>query len=504
MANRDVLAILCDHSTLLTYIDLTDWTISCTEFNHTEEVEDLRQDPDGTTYISFDTDGGRQAKFLHDGQLADAVNDLIPAQIGVEVPYLNSSGGGGGDYTIVNDFPIGGGAVLRTTDPINNPYGEWKVIGSLGQELAVFPHQYYNLQISFQLEGQTRYYDPLANTIYNDEVLKRFDAPNFFVQNDKIVIPVSFQVYEDPVWVWKEYLVTLDAVNIRSINPIDSPVASAQLLRTISNEDYYNLNAGINPTYSPVVVLGNGDVVITGREAGSVDIWNGLSFTRKVLTQSYQPSAEIAAASFLGTTNRTVIQQDYDLPGSTLGYKSYALDFTAITETVLVTQTYSPDVSATSLNTSRLLASNDFIIDFVERYDNDTTDGDGDTVHVIDGTLLIFDLSDGSLRTRNLRDKALLGRISQNGDMNLDDGFILSLQAYEVNGVVKKDAVGIATEAVLVDNASMRIVGRTMTDAVTGAYSFRCYNPGKKSVLVKHPVNGGMRIAAEVTPTLKP
>ncbi len=503
MANRDVLAMLCDNSTLLTYVDLTDWAISCTEFNHTEQVEDLRQDPDGTTYISFDTDGGRQAKYLHDGQLADAANDLIPAQIGVGVPYLNSSGGVG-EYTVINDFPIGGGAVLRTTDPVNNPYGEWKVIGSLGQELAVFPHQYYNLQISFQLEGQTRYYDPRANTVYNHEVVKRFDAPNFFVQNDKIVIPVSIQVYEDPVWVWKEYLVTLDAVNIRSINPIDSPVASAQLLRTISNEDYYNLNAGINPTYSPVVVLGNGDVVITGREAGSVDIWNGSSFTRKVLAQSYQPSAEIAAAGFLGTTNRTIIQQDYNLPGGSIGYKSYALDFVAITETMMPTQTYSPDVSATSLRTSHLVANDDFIIDFVERYENGTTDSDGDTVHVLDGTLLVFNLSDGSLRMQNIREKALLGRVSQNGDMNLDDGFIFSLQAYEVNGNVKKDAAGISTEVVLVDNQSMRIVGRTMSDAATGAYSFRCYNPGKKSVLVKHPVNGGMRIAAEVTPTLKP
>ena len=503
MANRDVLAVLCDNSTLLTYIDLTDWAISCVEFNHSEEIEDLRQDPDGTTYISFDTDGGRQAKYLHDGQLADAVNDLIPAAIGVGVPYLNSSGGGG-DYIPVNDFPIGGGAVLRTTDPINDSWGEWKVIGSLGQELAVFPHQYYNLQISFQLEGQTRYYDPRANEIHVDGILKRFNAPNFFVQNDKIVIPVIIQVYQDPVWVWKEYLVTLDAVNIRSINPIDSPVASAQLLRTYSNEDYYNLNAGINPAYSPVVVLGNGDIVITGREAGSVDIWNGTTFTRKVMTQSYQPSAEIAAAIFLGATNKTVVQQNYDLPAGTLGYKTYALDFVAITETELATQTYSPDVSATNLNASRLLANDDVIIEFVERYENGTTDGDGDTVYVMDGSLLVFNLSDGTLRTHNLREKALLGRISQNGDMNLDDGFVLSLQAYEVNGIVKKDAVGIATEVVLVDNQSMRIVGRTMSDAATGAYSFRCYNPGKKSVLVKHPVNGGMRIAAEVTPTLKP
>lgn len=502
MANRDILAVLCSHSTLLTYIDLTDWATSCTEFNHSEEVDSLRQDPDGSTYISFDTAGSRQAKLLHDGQLADAVNDLIPAEVGVGVPSLNG-GGGGVQHTNVNDTPIGGGAVLRTTDPVNAPYSEWKVIGSLGQEIATFPYHTYDNLISFQLEGGQRYFEPKALAVFDDETAQWTDVPNFFVQNDKIVVIIAIQVYEDPVWVWKEYFVTLDSLIRRSVNPVDSPVASTQLVRTYSNDDYYNLYAGINVDYNPVVELANGDLVFGTREPGGVDIWNGTTFTRKVMSQSSNPTSEIAVAKVFGTTTRTVIQENSDLPGGTIGYKSYALDFAAMTETSLTTQTYSPDPSATMLNTSRLLASDDLIIDFVERYEDGTVDGDGDTVYVIDSTLVVFDLTDGSVRSANIRDKALLGRISQNGDMNLNDGVILSLQAYEVNGLVKKDAAGISTEVILVDNESMRIVGRTMSEAGTGAYSFRCYNPGKKSVLVKHPVNGGMRIAAEVTPVPK-
>lgn len=126
---------------------------------------------------------------------------------------------------------------------------------------------------------------------------------------------------------------------------------------------------------------------------------------------------------------------------------------------------------------------------------------DGGKVFLTKGA--IIDARDiGSPITQVIFDLATISELGQSplATFDFDSVQPVQKQAYEVTGVITLDGSSAETEVMLVDNATDHVLGRTKSDPVTGAYKFRCWKPGVKSVLAKHPVSGGWRLAAERIP----
>lgn len=128
----------------------------------------------------------------------------------------------------------------------------------------------------------------------------------------------------------------------------------------------------------------------------------------------------------------------------------------------------------------------------------------GETTPQVVHSFALVDLTTGNVTAHNFADKVTVNAPCPLAELDLDSVLVTTLPAYEITGTIKLNGSNTETQLFVMDNESMRIVGRVKADPVTGEYSFRCWTTGKKSILAQHPVSKGLRIAAELTPVLIP
>jgi hypothetical protein len=128
----------------------------------------------------------------------------------------------------------------------------------------------------------------------------------------------------------------------------------------------------------------------------------------------------------------------------------------------------------------------------------------GETEPQVVHSFAVVDLTTGNVTAQNFADKVTVNAPCPLAAMDVRDMLVTTLPAYQITGTIELDGSAVETQLFVMENESMRIVGRTKADPVTGEYSFRCWTTGKKSILAQHPVSKGLRIAAELTPVLVP
>lgn len=500
MANRKVLVCSSVDSNALSYIDLTDGSYNGVEFNHSEALSEVFKH-NGDLYLGFDGSGSRIAKSLHDGQLAPENQDAAPTGWSAwpEPPsgffssssdYLNES---------LSKVKIGTDLFIRADVP-NDYYGTYSLVHGNDAVIHTFagPGNTLNLVDAevFPTQFENRGTIEMAFVGRNGSLVSNYLACNFAYRDGYFYAIAQTQYFDEnngnehrvKIWLLK---FTISGTITNGNGFADVILASKDLMVDMP----YDASSTVYPGDS-LFFTDSGNLVFQkssiDNNTGNLYTWDGVTATLEVVPQSY-PIYFIAEMLASNRTNRTEVNRDWDAPSDVVRMKFKKFDAATMTFT-LVTSEYVPHAGAAGLSTNELGFEAGVYYMHVDNWH------DGANVRTLYNRLVMFN-EDGAVTDIDLLSKINVGRPCPVGESNFDNFAIFDLQPYKVEGYAKRNNVGVESDLILVDNASMRVIGRTKSDPTTGKYSFRCYNAGKKTVFARHPVTGGMRIAAEVIPT---
>ena len=498
--------LLMNHtdSNMLTVIDMVTGHVSSSEVPHMEAVDRIYPGPNlADPYIKFDGDGGRVASYLGDGQVGDVAFDPTPAIVGNYTPYTPQ-----GLYKFYSDTWIRIGRNTCLWPKVNNdPSSGFDLKMNdgtliLSSNTAMMPEIDYvasapGLTVFASSDpghvGTQYTVDVNSGYLSYGEYLGTDICINFFVDGRIFAI--------GQVWIENGMSHFLVEFEYNSVTDKLVAISSTEISNSPTNQNWVN-------SYNTFV-----------KEDGTIILrtnWNApaeLDFNTKVLT--IYPGDTFEA--------RYGINNFWDV-AKALAHNS-TIDFMGDWQTLTSESTYSdcrlyglpvikididlnqtgyrtnplpelPEVNSTNFfigASSTNLDSSGYRVWSIDTYrDSDGVD------HLVNKIVIgnvntlsaqVFDIS-------SIRD----GIDSKLADFNLRDAIVLDKAAYDVSGNITSEGSPAGTDVILFDNASLRIVGRTKSDPVTGQYYFRCWTSGKKSILAVSPITGGLRIAAERDP----
>lgn len=485
MANHNVIVANNSDSNLLHFFDMTTGDYSAVEFNHTEALDDVEMGPNGKVLLTFDGDGGNIVEGGLDGQ----VTEFVPGKV-------DSSAYWQGNLKLYNR--ISPDAYLRIVrKPIN---GEQFIIeNAQGDALLKWgvndaDDGYINNQqtVSFTPDG--------AGAPVTGEI-------SYFYQTSTIpdgYMLTCITAYQGYLW---------GVARVALTGAWDSPVelymckmSCADNVLTVVESwkigdlpgQWWMADTSNIPGQSIACDDTGRFVLSTYQASNGFFFWNAGVLSAKqdigIYDVSYEMNRQFGALndteSYIYTVDGTSLLRDEGLTYSKFNGRNVSL-----VEIVI------PPMAALIPAADAFVDSYDSVEGFHAVMINAYKPA-GETAFVELQRMLLIELSTGQVTSKDFAGKIGVAVPCPMAETRLNDIVVISVPAFEVTGFVEYNGLKAASEVFLMDNTSMKIVGRTKSDPTTGVYKFRCWTNGKKSVLAKHPVSGGLRIAAEVTPKL--
>ncbi len=507
MTARNVLSLNHSDSGILTTVDLVSGHATAVEIPHFEALNDIYPGPtQDSIWAEFDGDGGRVAKYIGDGQLASEANDYSPTGIYDTPSYPSSSSNL--QWAVNTPIYVGRNTTLH---PTNNDFysSGYEIKNSVGT-VILSSNYTYSLDASIDIiasaailtdniNGNDYGISLNNNLVFDYNSYEGTSLSGLILTNGKIYgigrIEVGGAVG------YHSYLVELE---YNSGNNTLVAIAKHHLQTETS------WNGKLVSQNSQHYCLETDNIVVLGTDWGYPAEINLDTFTLTI-SEGGSFYGYRGAEDFLLTARKlahlTVLKSlgDYDTLKSESSYNECRTLGFPIT---IIDRDFNTSISRTRAISElpEIISTNWQIV-----HDDEMVDG-------IQGRCWILYAYRDSNNVLNLLDKLVVVNADTNevyvsdvsnlrnstdnklAEMTVYRAVIYQKQAYKVEGTVKQNGVGIVTDVILVDNTSKKVIGRAKSAAGTGAYYFRCWTPGKKSVFAIHPTTGGLRLAAEITP----
>lgn len=500
MSARDCLLVTFSDSDNLGVVDMVSGDTNVVEIPHFESLYSVGvSGASDKPYIRFDGDGGRTAKYAGDGKLDSEANDFGPASIYNSAPYLNSAG----KFTWEVGTPLRMGPGMYCWPKVSNDlYSGFIVKNGNGDTLFETSDGNFPSVVSgFAVRVPGDAADRQLNSTWTGQV--SFDASYGALWNTQLIfangeIFILLSTYGDDshehVYLCKlSYNSTNMNFDIVSAEHVLDAASWGDVVSTanrsyvtddgrVSLETRYGIAAELNLSTKAINVFTSDrnnhygmsnfmyDIGALAHSSTMItyDLWSAFS-----TQESYDEVRTVGLP--IGSFNRNLVKSIQhlapaaDLPAIVssnwnIGVQNRPIK--GMTDAVLVLFYYYQDNDG-----NKQLFKNGCVFNFVTM------------------TSKVF--STEGLYTGMPCNLAVLYP---------SDAILSQRQAYAVTGKTTHNGLNISTDVILIDNESKRIIGRTKSNPSTGDYVFRCWTPGKKTILAVHPVTGDLWIAAQRDP----